>query len=233
MARGTRHRFTVILLIAVLSLASLGFSYTLWAEDLSVAGTITTGEVDAEWMVGAFCSEMHTDPDDPALGFPGQVGKGEYLGKNVGSTSIGFDPNDPTKQTLILTITNGYPYYAVDCAAKYKNSGTVPWHIEGINVSPISGNLTNCTYQPAGVSPSGTAALTMICDQLLVTITDGITNQIHPCSEEPFSCWADTNVFVQILQPAAENATYTFSAGICVGQFNEDPTPGQCFAAAP
>lgn len=211
-----------LLLITVMVMATTSLSYTLWFEEVGIDGTVTTGTLDAAWVnVGTMCAEYRIDPDDP------KVGKGPWLqngeGKDVGSWTIGI--NDLDDQQLDFTIDGAYPYYTIDCAVKYMNTGTTPWHIQAISVAGTSGNLTNCSSYPA--SPTDFNNVVLECDQLYVKLIDGITSQIHQYEE------VGSNFFVQVKQPAAENSTYTFSAAICVAQWNEDPDPYTCFAAAP
>lgn len=224
MKRHNRKRMATLLLLVVMTLATTGLSYTLWSEELGVDGTVTTGTLDAAWLpFFSFCTEQYVNPNKPVVGPFGVVGFGEYLGKDVGSWTLTPEPGDD--QGLILTINGAYPYYTLDCQVKYTNTGSVPWHIQGLSAVPVSPNLTNCVQIPA--SPTDNENLILDCDQLYVMLIDGIEDQIHNGQ------LVSSNLFVQLKQPAAENATYQFAAAICVGQWNEEVTVQECFDWAP
>lgn len=222
--RHSRRRMAALLLVTVLMLATTSLSYTLWFEEVGIDGTVTTGTLDAAWLpLFSDCAEKFVDPDNPQVGIFGVVGTGEYLGKSVGNFSI--TPVVGDDQLMELTINGAYPYYTLDCAVKYTNTGSVPWHIQGLAAMATSSNLTGCVTIPA--SPTGNTNVILNCDQLYVQLIDGIDDQIH------YGDVVASNLFVQLKQPAAENESYTFTAAICVGQWNEDPTVQECFNAAP
>jgi hypothetical protein len=197
----------VLLLIA---LASLGVVYGLWSKTLTIEGTVNTGRLHARWD-GVICSEFHDWPWPPE-------GTGEVLGKDVGSTDAYIDPND--NNTMHLVIENGYPSYSVDCEVEYVNDGTIPWIIRGTTILPLSPNLHNCVL-------TGNQTKTLTCDELTVILVDGVGSQIDPGDG------VASSVRVHVEQPAEQNAEYLFAIQICVGQWNEPVTFGQCVAAAP
>jgi len=201
---------TVALLVfgLVLVLASLAVAYGLWSKVLTVEGTVNTGDLNADWDL-ANCGELY--------GWPGPFSSGEYLGKEVGSVEWSIDPNDA--QILHVTVNNGYPSYVADCEVEYHNTGTIPVNVVGTTIIPVAG-LTGCTL-------TGTQTKTLTCDQLTVKFVDGIGGQLDP-GGDPFA----SSLRIHVEQLAKERTTYEFEVGICLAQWNEDPTSEECFAAA-
>lgn len=199
-----------MILMLLIALAGLGVAYALWSKTLSIEGTVQTGRLHARWD-GAICSEFFDWP------WPAE-GSGEVEGKDVGSTSVFIDPND--NNLLHLIIENGYPSYAVDCEVEYVNDGTIPWIIRGTTIVPTSPNLTNCAL-------TGGQTKTLTCDQLTVVLVDGIGAQVDPGDG------VASSVRVHIEQAADQNAEYLFEIKICVAQWNEPATFGECVAASP
>lgn len=207
-----RNKKMPILLIAVMiiSLATVGVGYGLWSETLYINGVVNSGEVDASWNTpGNGCFEFYPWPQGGYFG--------EVEGKDVGKWNIWVDGTDD--RILHFQIDNGYPSYAVDCSVKYVIQGTVPVYGRGTYIWPRSSNLTNCVL-------TGTIQKTLACDQLTVIFTDNIGVQFHPGDV------GASNLMVHVEQPAAQNSTYQFDVGVCVGQWNEAATADQCFAAA-
>jgi len=201
---------TVVLLVfgLVLALASLGVAYGLWSKVLTIEGTVNTGDLNADWNLVS-CGELY--------GWPGPFSQGEFLGKDVGSVVGTIDPND--HQIIHFTVNNGYPSYVADCEVEYSNTGTIPVNVVGVTIIPGAG-LTNCIL-------TGTQTKTLTCDQLTVKFVDGISLQLDP-GGEPFA----SSLRIHVEQLAKERTSYGFEVGICLAQWNEDPTSEECFAAA-
>lgn len=205
----------LLVLALLLTLATAGIAFALWSKTLTVEGTISTGRLHGSWSFG-ICSEFHpwpppTPPASPPV-------KGEVGGKDVGHTEIFVDPDD--NNLMHLVIENGYPSYSVDCEVHYFNDGTIPWVIRGTSIVPLSPNLHNCTL-------TGNQKKTLSCLELTVVLVDGIGSQIDPGDE------VASSVLVHIEQPAEQDAEYNFAIQICVAQWNEGATFGECVAAAP
>lgn len=209
----TKGKVTALVLVLLLALAGLGVAYGLWSKTLTIAGTVNTGDVDAEW-TGAICVDFFHWPFPPE-------GTGEVGGKDVGSTTAVIDSENP--QILHFTIDNGYPSYAVDCEVEYGNTGTIPWIVRGTTIVPVSPNLTNCTLIFTGVGQTKT----LRCDQLTVVYVNNIGAQVDPGDVVASSLRA------HVEQAAEEETTYEFEVVVCVGQWNEPATFGECIAAAP
>jgi len=199
--------FSLALLAAM---AVLAVAYGLWSKTLTVGGTVQTGDLDLNW-TAKLCSEFHPWPLD-ANSQPW-----EYLRKDVGWTDATIDQSDP--EILHFTVHNGYPSYAVDCEVHYKNVGTIPVNIIAATIVP-GPNLTHCTLTEKKQTK------TLECDQLTVEFWDGVGSQVDPEDGEAGS------LLVHVEQGAKERTDYTFDVLICAAQWNENPTPQECFDAA-
>jgi hypothetical protein len=197
-----------MVVVLVVALATMGVAYGLWSETLTIRGTVHTGEVAARWIF-ASCAEFYP--------WPGGGHAGEVEGKDVGVTTAEIDPDDP--RILRITVTNGYPSYAVDCEVHFIIEGTVPVHEVATSVLPLT-NLTGCTL-------TGGQTKTLACDQMTIKFFDGVGLQLHPGDEQASS------LMFHVEQPAGENTTYEFEVGICFAQWNEQVSADQCFAASP
>lgn len=208
-----RSYLSLSVIIVPALLLSLGLAYGLWSKTLAVRGTMETGTVHAEW-IGAGCFEFHTWPDLP----DGIEDLGELEGKDVGSTTVTIDPEDP--QILHLVVQNGYPSYAVDCEVHYVNNGSIPVIISGTDIRAVSPNLTNCVL-------SGDQTKVLTCDQLTVVFADGIGAQLDPNGE------LASSLRLHVEQPAEQDSTFRFQVRVCMAQWNEPATFEECAVAAP
>jgi len=204
----------VMITAALVILVTMGIGYGLWFENLSLAGTIETGTVGAEFLEqldgGLLAYECHDNEYEDS----------SFAWKDVGDVSMEIDPNDPT--IAYVTVENAYPLYAADCSFKYKITGSVPVHLEWFefipdyNAAPGDASLTNC--QPLQAS-SGTS-LGTTCDELNATLSDGaICSQYHSGDVVP------NNLQIVIKQPAEEGTRYTFAFKIRLNQYNESACP--------
>jgi hypothetical protein len=100
-----------VLPLLVIAVAGLGVGYGLWNEFLPIAGTVETGEVDADFVLGTITEEDH--------------------GKEVGECAVmpSDGDGDGDDDHLQVTITNGYPSYECWVAFQVRNNGSVPIHI--------------------------------------------------------------------------------------------------------
>ncbi|MDH3308213.1 MAG: hypothetical protein OEO77_11930 [Acidimicrobiia bacterium] len=141
---------TVLTMLVLLALGSVGLAYGLWFKTLAIEGTVETGNVDAEWsFVGCF------DIED----------------KDVGTIDGFIDSVDPA--SLHFEIGNGYPSYTADCEVEYTYTGSVPAHVEAIHFVP--GDFTGCAVNQSPTVGSFVAS----CDQATVTWANGLCSQLH------------------------------------------------------
>lgn len=141
---------TVLMVLMLLALGTVGVGYGLWSEVLTIEGTVETGNVDAEWsFVGCF------DIED----------------KDVGTIAGFIDPNDAT--VVHFEIGNAYPSYTADCEVEYTYIGSVPAHVEAIHFIP--GDFTGCVVDQS----LNTGSFIASCDQATVTWANGLCTQLH------------------------------------------------------
>lgn len=116
-------RITALALLLVIAVAAIGLGYALWFKTLTISSTVTTGDVNAEW-VGppiSFCN-------DP----PGQIDP--FYDKDIGSTTLTLDAVDP--QIIHMDIENGYPSYLVSCHFRFLYLGSIPAKVQGWEIIP-------------------------------------------------------------------------------------------------
>lgn len=146
-------RITLLVLLLVFAVASIGIGYALWGKTLNIDGSVNTGTVNAEW-VSCLCNDLGNDPNQD----------GTVKDKDVGSTTCAIDGVDP--QILHFTVDNGYPSYFVDCQVEFQNTGTIP-----VVVKPFT--LRAIDYTPASAKDADDG-------QLWVEFVDGVGAQVDP-----------------------------------------------------
>lgn len=126
---------TMFSLVAVLALASMGLTYTLWSETLEIDGTVNTGSVDVsisggyQEFVGVETGGVYSIVAESTLpvekntancAVEGAVGVGaEHLGDTVNTGDGELD----------VTVTGAYPSYYCVVTVTVTNEGTVPVHV--------------------------------------------------------------------------------------------------------
>jgi hypothetical protein len=156
----------LLALALVLALGSLGVGFALWSETLYIEGTVATGELDADWIVTGYWEEG----DDKDVTWQ----EVEVVGK-----------------TLYVTVYNAYPNIWYYVTFDIYNSGTIPLHVCGFNVSGSWGPGVYLCY--CGASPL----------------------QVHP-GESTGSCIA-----IYLDNDAAQGSTHTFTFEYVNVQYNE------------
>jgi hypothetical protein len=207
-----------LFMILVLALAMLGVGYGLWSKLLLIKGTINTGEVDAIFY-GVFTDDddvennpLKDDGDD----VPCPVGGGSCdpkefgpnparYDKDVGECIAMLDPQDLTKETLLVTVGNGYPSYHCTVWFDILNNGTIPLKIQDLKLTPV--NFTNGVEVSVGLSQ---LACGLQIDPGLLPSGEVITENL-----------AQGDVHIHVEQAADQNAVYTFSAELFLVQWNE------------
>jgi hypothetical protein len=168
----------ILCLALVLALGSLGTAYALWYDELFIVGTVDTGTFDLQW---TYCGCFDVES------------------KDVGSISCqpGADPD-----TLIITVTNGYPCYEADCEVELTSFGTVPAHFESIEITPHDFTLASAYGANDG--------------ELYIVLVDGVGQlQLHQGDSTALS------FRIHVEQCAAQGATYTFTVTLHFVQYNE------------
>ena len=168
-----KTKMASIFAVLMVALMAVGFAYAMWDKTLFIDGTVNTGEVDAY-----FTTATSNDP-------PGTIDPG--YDKDVGCTEVIGE----REQTLIVTVTNGYPCYSSRIDYTIDNIGSIPVKVQSFTV----------TVPPAEVT---------------VTITEiAVGTQIDADQSVPGS------IVIHVEQEADELAQYTFSVEIYLVQWNE------------
>jgi len=144
-------------LALVLALGVLGVGYAAWTDQITVSGSVSTGDVclciQETGAYAPFCSDYcdsgHLDNNglystcDPIY-FSDQEPAEK---KDVACTDVTWvDCN-----TLAVTVTNGYPYYAAGVDFTVCNCGSVPVKIWSVTISDDFGNSWDFYGNPAEV----------------------------------------------------------------------------------
>lgn len=114
----------------MLALAMTGVAFAMWDKTLYIDGTVSTGEVDAEFTLAfsdddGMVNDMSKDSLDDGKDPPTKD-------KDVAKTIVEID-SDP--QRLIVTITNAYPSYEPTIWFDIKNTGSIPVKIQSITIT--------------------------------------------------------------------------------------------------
>jgi|YelNatPaOPRAMG01_1025707.scaffolds.fasta_scaffold08465_7 hypothetical protein len=200
-----------IAIITLIALAIVGFAYAHWSETLWLNGTVTTGNMCAEFKppitrtdtgLDYSCGERFTNPD------PHQIDK------DIGSSNAYFmDVNqDGCNDTIVIELNNVYPCYYEHIAFWIHNCGTIPWRIWRVIFNP--GNIT--------IYNRGYVRLDLNNDtkyDIEIYWGNNFGDQVDPCSK------TDISFEIHILQPIPENSTLTFRVTIEIVNWNEYPPP--------
>ncbi len=134
--------FNLTLIALAIATGFLGITQTLWSENVTIGGTITTSDVAGIWFYRS-CDE-------------------KPKGQETATWLIEPDPNDSSRHRLLVTIQNGYPNFSLYCEVHFANDGTVPIEITNVKVfNPNPAKLTitaveaepNKIMQPCGFTP--------------------------------------------------------------------------------
>jgi hypothetical protein len=200
--------FSVMMLLILLALASLGVGYGLWSQTLFINGTVHTGEMDANLSLKEV--DQTEDYNDACPGGGYTIGKDcdgdgqlnddmEAEGKDVAECTAAF--RDP--YTLEVTISNGYPSFNCFVLYDVHNTGTIPIHVYRPDYF-YAGEYMGGAINTAELHVNGWPP---IC------YDDGV--QLHPGEEVVCA------LHIHVNQPAEELSTYTFQVKVFTRQWNE------------
>lgn len=227
--KGLGRRASFLAIVAVFATALMGAAYTLWYEDLTLHAEVAAGELDGQIICGT--QSDNDDSSNPAnttsAGYP-DPNPGNLVVKDIGEIDFsGPDANAPDpEQAWIITVSNAYPGYALDCEIELYNTGSVIWHVETqiIEVSstddpagnysgnpcPVTNN--NCTAGNIGTPPN---PFDPQYPPIFVRLGDARGCQIHPGDPTTKS------LIIGVNQSAKENATYHILVKYQINQWNE------------
>lgn len=196
------RKIVLISLALVLALGGLGVGYAAWTDEVTVSGSVTTGEVCLEWVQIGLGDDCPHGPDAGGLWTTGNLDDNlDYLNWNPATPwvipSIPVDKNVACtdysivgvgNDTLLVTIYNGYPLYYVDLQVHLHNCGTVPLKIQGFQITPVNFTMADAAWMPNNGGP------------VWVRITENTGVQLEPCDVTAAS------LEIVIQQSAEQNA---------------------------
>lgn len=222
-------------------LAGIGIVSGLWSKNLTIEGTVETGDLNVDWTLNTtgvgddLCTQFN--PLFPCDG---------VVRKDVGKFNCTVDRED--QQILHFVVSNAYPSYEADCQYHFKNTGSIPFNVIGAAVSG-GGDLTGC----GGDVDPDPQVIQIECDQMTIGYFDNIGRQIDPGQEQSGSlkihvkqaagqsdCTAQSTdipggapavIVHSISCDEGSLVRYDFKVKVCVAQWNEAATYEQCVAS--
>jgi hypothetical protein len=249
----TNRRFLsvgLLLMGLMIALGALGVGFGLWSKVLTIDGTVSTGEVNAEFSLneidqgddgqavdplfweGDSACDTDTDVNDDC----------EIEGKDVADCTaelITASPPDlpnPGSQLLEIEITDGYPSFHCWVQFDVTNNGTIPIKVhQPVITNPAPGAVTVEVLPPGNHGPGPTNDSVCYHDNSINPFPPP-QDTTHPQLEPLETAFCVIHIHVE--QDAEQNAggvggppAYTFQATICAHQWNEETN--DCVTALP
>ena len=217
--KGLGKRASLLIALAVASVAFCAAAYSLWFEELSLNATVTTSTLDGK----IYCGSGTTDNDGVTLanidGYP-QPNPLKNIGQIVEDGSDG-------DHHYVIAIENAYPGYAADCEVHLKNTAAVPWHVESVSLvvkkdgvvitppPPLADHLVciNFSCKWGDISPTIGGPGHSDVYFALVGVFQGC--QLHTDDT------VTASMILGVNQNAMESTAYTFELKFKVVQWNE------------
>lgn len=207
----------VLFLALVIALAGFGASYALWSQDLTIQGTVETGELDWEFTVCSILDPFAPPPyipGDPALadytcrvGFEGPPPFFWHSDKNVGWGECAIDEGN--SHVVEVNLYNVYPCYFNSVSVYAWNTGSIPLIIEKVI---IDGNeITSLPAPVVELDLSGDGKA-----DVEIWWGNAIGTQL-----EPGDWSSEMSFWFHCLQDAPEGATLSFTIELVGVQWNE------------
>jgi len=206
--KGRLGKFGTIFLAVALCLALTGAGFAAWTDNLTIEGTVTTG--DLEWELQGPITNADTGLDQNCF-FDLETGNWVLMDKDVGSTALALEAAEHP-HTMTVTIDNAYPYYGNHIAFKLHGLGTIPLKFWKINYY-VDGILVDTSYvedEYVYLDFDGDAQY-----DLEVWYGNHLGWQFHNCTK------ADVSFELLILQPAPQNDSLKFTIEFVGIQWNE------------
>ena len=179
-----KTKMTAVFGVLLIALMVAGVSYALWDKYIYINGTVNTGTLDAIFE-GPYTWTATYNNGEP-------VPEAKLTGITV---DVETTPDDP--ETLLVTIDGLYPCITIHIGYFIKNTGTTPWIVNDVYVSPAAGFPGTVTLTPA----------------------DLVGTQVDAGISIP------ADLEVHLTNDADQEGTYSFSVTIHVVQWNEYPLP--------
>lgn len=204
----TTASLATLFVVSTLALAGANIVYALWSETLTINGSITTTELDWEYL-------------DPTTGLPsytqGDIGPDPFsdgtYGKDVASTTGEFfdTDGDGDYDTLEVTVDTAYPRYYNDISFWVHCNGHLPLHIDHVNFV-VDGTVVET------ITATGDVYLDLDGDgqdDIRIYWGNNFGLQMHYCD------YVMLSFAFEILQQAPQGETLTFAIEIVGVQYNE------------
>ena len=214
--RGLGRKLSFLAAVAVMATALAGAAHTLWYERLTLGANITTGTLD-----GSILCATNLDNENPSWPAPGtpidpfeQYPKANPL-KDVATALV--TRQGSTLHEWVLQVGNTYPGYMFDCEIHVANTGTVPWHVELVQIKVTLPDGTTvfgscgrmkCTYGDRDPYTQGLS-------ELYVEVANFEGCQVHANDDK------NASLFIGINQAAKEASQYKVELAYQVNQWNE------------
>jgi len=193
-------KISTIFAILMIALTLVGVSYACWYKTLTINGDVNTGKLDVIiTSVGTDDGPGHY-PDEPGLPYGHDPGYTKDVACCVAIVDLVVDP---TRETLKINITNGYPCYHCSVHFTVTNVGTVPVKYNGTKIT----GAPACIY----LDPS-----------------DHEGEQLDTYNDPPHDIHShrDYTIYIHILQPALQDHNYVFYIKFLFVQWNDWPYYG-------
>ncbi|BEP18296.1 hypothetical protein PYJP_16480 [Pyrofollis japonicus] len=211
--------------IAVLAISVLA-AYAMWSQQVSVTGTINTGELDWEF-VGGSLAYMDACGLVPGYGnYAGNDWNASYypepgsiqLDKDAGCTNVTLldTDGDGDYDALNITLHNVYPWYYTHIAFKAHNNDDIPLKIWRVT---IEGPYSSETYYELNEQELQQGVELDLTGDNQPDITvwwgDNFGTQLHYCQS------ADISLDITVLQTAPQGSTLSFIVKLDAIAWNE------------
>lgn len=204
--KGKLGKFGTVFLALALALSLTGAGFAAWTDNLTIEGTVTTGELEWELMGPVTQADLGNDQN---CFFDLYDGTWVPMDKDVGSTTVVI--TDPHNMTV--TLNNTYPYYGNHIAFKVHGLGNIPlkiWKVNFWSDGVLEQTLYANDYVYLDLDDDGK-------NDLELWWGDGWGAQLHDCDKY------DISFELLVLQPAPQNQTdnLTFTIELVGIQWNE------------
>jgi len=217
-----KHRlgkFGTVFLALALALTLTGAAFAAWTDDLTISGTVTTGDLGWEFTAYSIDDTTHgtATPDNHCNdGFDGWTFWPDPDGKDVawGEGQLVDGPDgDGDMSQLNLTFHNVYPCYFNSVSVYAANNGSIPMIVEKVVINGIEIFAEPTPVVPLDLDGDGDA-------DVEIWWGDALGEQRHP--GEPFP---EMSFWFHCLQEAPQGATLNFTIQVVGIQWNEYVAP--------
>lgn len=158
MARRSRRLTAIFSLAAVLALATMGLTYTLWSETLEVDGTVQTGTLDVT-IGGTTNEKVGVDGwvlDESLFPEKESAANCSLQGSFNAALAAPGDNVNTGNNTVTVTVNGGYPSFYCIATVTVTNVGSVPVHLNqpeqtgGMDIAglaPFDGYIEGSCYE--------------------------------------------------------------------------------------